>query len=273
MFDSHCHLTELEDVSVALTTSRAAGVGGWLSCATGLKSCHELVSLRASHRELRIALGLHPWNAAEDLAPIVALIEQSRPDALGECGLDCYPDPRLPPIERQREVFGVQLDMASELRLPLSVHCRRAYEPLMAMLAGRALRGSVHAFAGSYEQGRRLVELGWLLGVGGVVTHRGAERLRKVLKRFPLEVLLLETDCPSLPIEGVARNQGQPSQLLKVAGALAELRGCSLAEVCEMSRLNAEKLFGCREADRPGRPGRGAVEQASRGSRNEVSRS
>src|SRR5690606_21201728 len=146
-----------------------------------------------------------------------------------------------------------QLALAREFDLPVIVHARRAVDAVIASIrrignagpgAGRALRGVVHSRSGSRQQAEQLWELGFLLGVGGPVTHERAHRLRKLVARMPLEHLLLETDAPDQPDSDQRGERNEPARLRIVCEAVAQLRGVSPQEVAKTTTANAERLFG-----------------------------
>ncbi|HMA97640.1 MAG TPA: TatD family hydrolase, partial [Polyangiaceae bacterium] len=195
---------------------------------------------------LPISLGLHPWYVNEPWSEIAAVVLRERPTAVGECGLDGEDrDPNIPPLESQRSVFEQQLDLAEQLSLPVTVHSRKAVNDVVELAAHfPRVRGVLHAFSGSLEQIRPLLERGWMVGVGGAVTRPGARRIRKLATQVDLSMLLLETDAPAIGLEGVRPPLVRPHHLLAVARALAELRGLDTEEVASITDANARRMFG-----------------------------
>lgn len=193
-------------------------------------------------------LGIHPWYVdAHDASALDELKQrlQARDPrclGLGECGLD-----RLRgDLSQQREWFRAQAEIAEELCMPLVVHSVRTHDEVIAELnaarfSGRAL---IHGFSGSYEQGRKLVSRGCMLGVGGVVTHDRARKTRDAIARLPLESLMLETDAPDMSPEGIAQGENSPEHLPRVLASLAYLRGVSQADLAEQLGSNTRAFFG-----------------------------
>ncbi len=245
MFDSHCHLTDLPDPAGALREAVAAGVRSVLTCGYDVDANAAVRALHGAHPRLPWALGLHPWYAAQAVEPVLALLEQERPTAVGEIGLDLGPEPPPAPLALQVEVLEAQLDVAERLRLPVTLHQRRALGELLPVLRRfPRVRGSLHACGGSPEQVRPFLDLGYLVGIGGAVTRPGAARARRLARALPLDAILLETDAPAIGLEGIRPPAVRPAHLPRVLAALAELRGEPRDRVEEATDANAAALFG-----------------------------
>jgi TatD DNase family protein len=249
LFDTHCHLTDIEDPDAALAAAQAAGVGSLLTCGYHGESNQAVCELRQRHPGLPIALGLHPWFADEPVAPVLRVIERQRPVAVGEAGLDLWADPPPAARERQLEVLEAQLELATRLALPVTLHSRKAVAELLGVLRNHPeVRGALHAFSGSYEQARSFVDLGYFIGVGGAVTRGRAKRVRRCAAALPLDAILLETDAPAIGLDGVEPPHVRPAHLPRVAAALAELRGEHVEQIEQQTDANAIRLYGPRAA-------------------------
>ncbi len=247
MFDSHCHLTDLADPDGALGQAHALGVGGMLTCGYNHDSNVQVCALWERHPELPVALGLHPWFAEEDVAEVLSLIETRHPVAVGEAGLDFWEEPELAVRRRQVEILEAQLELAVRLDLPVTLHSRKAVSGLLPVLKNHSgLRGALHAYSGSYEQARAFVDLGFFIGVGGAVTRGRAKRVRRTAQQLPLDAIVLETDAPAIGMEGVEPPHVLPAHVVRVARALADLRGLELAEVERQTDANVRRLLGPR---------------------------
>jgi TatD DNase family protein len=245
MFDSHCHLTDIENPEEVLRQTTAAGVTGILCCGYHSASLALVVDFRRRFPNLPVAMGLHPWFANEKLEPILELIEQERPTAIGECGLEGVARANLPDFERQVRVFEAQLDAASRLGLSVTVHSRKAVNRVVDIaLAFPKVRGALHAYSGSFEQVSKLLERGWMIGIGGSITRESASRLRKLACQIPLPSILLETDAPAVGVQGILPPNVRPYHLRYVAVCVANLRGISVDELGQVSADNARRLFG-----------------------------
>lgn len=244
MFDSHCHPTDTDDAWDAIERAREAGVG-LLCCGYNAEANERVTELRDRRPSLPIALGLHPWFAGEPVEPVLALIERARPSAVGEIGLDLWAEVGEHTLGRQREVLEAQLALAARLQLPVTVHSRRAVPELLSVARNHPrVRGSLHAYSGSFEQLLPFLKLGWFVGVGGAVTRPRAHRVRRCASQVPLDRIVLETDSPAIGMEGLEPHQVRPVHVRRVAESLALLRGVELECIVEQTDSNARELFG-----------------------------
>lgn len=252
MFDSHCHVTDIEQPRAVVQQALSSGVQALLTCGYHAESNAAVLALAATYDRLPFALGLHPWYADEPVEPVLALIERSAPTAIGEAGLDLWPGPSMPALSRQVLVLEAQLDLAERLNLPVTLHSRKAVPELLAVLGNHPrVRGALHAFSGSYEQARPFLDRGWYVGLGGAVTRPRARRLRRLAQALPLDRILLETDAPAIGLEGIEPPHVRPAHLPKVLQAIAELRQMAPEELEAHTDANAERLFGPQLRIRP----------------------
>lgn len=253
LIDSHCHLDAPEfdpDRAEVIARARAAGVRAQVLPAVSAASWPGLRDVCASAPGLYPAYGLHPMyldaHRDEHLQQLRAWIERERPVAVGECGLDFFVDGLDP--ERQQFMFDSQLRLARDFDLPLIVHARRAVDQVLASIRRFApLRGVVHSFSGSEDQAKRLVDAGFLLGLGGPVTYERAQRLRRIAASLPLQALLLESDAPDQPDAEIRGQRNEPARLPVVCATIAALRGISAESLAEATARNALRLFGLPE--------------------------
>lgn len=250
VFDSHSHIDAPEfdrDRDEVIRRAQAAGVREQLVPAIACASWPKLKSICDAWPGLFPAYGLHPMfldqHRPEHLESLQRWIERERPNAVGECGLDFFVE-GLDAVA-QRMYFRRQLEIARDFDLPVVVHARRAVEEVIATIrsVGR-LRGVIHSYPGSEEQARQLFDLGFLLGIGGPVTHERARRLRGIVGNAPVESLLLETDSPDQP-DALHRGQrNEPALIVNVLETVASLRRTDPASLAEATRQNAQRLFG-----------------------------
>jgi len=191
------------------------------------------------------ALGLHPWAAGDGLDPadLAKALRDCGAVAVGEIGLDSKVDV---PAEVQEAVLAGQLRLARELDLPVILHCRGAYHRLIPIMEGfgGSLRGVFHAFSRGPQLAARLLELGLYLGVGGAATRPRARRIRRSLPKIPRDRLLLETDSPSMGVEGVPAGESEPAHVRVVCLAAAGILGMEPEKLAETTWRNADELFG-----------------------------
>jgi TatD DNase family protein len=188
---------------------------------------------------------LHPWFVSEALEPTLDLISAGHLTAVGEVGLDLWGDVDAEALNRQRRVLDAQLHLATRLGLPVTLHSRRAAQPLLEVVKNHGgLRGALHAYSGSFEQLAPFLKLGFFLGVGGAVTRSRARRVRDCAARAPLDQILLETDAPAIGMDGLEPAAVRPEHVVRVAQSVAAVRHVDLSTVVEQTDRNAERLYG-----------------------------
>ncbi len=167
--------------------------------------------------------------------------------AIGETGLDYHRimTNELGIMERQKEVFKKQIELAIDLKLPLIIHCRNAHKDVLNILKTEKLKaklnGVIHSFSGNYKQARQYREIGFKIAFNGIITF--SRDYDKVILDTPLEDILLETDCPYLTPVPYRGKRNEPLYIIEVAKKLAEIKGVSLDEVAEQTTKNAKEIF------------------------------
>lgn len=255
LIDSHAHLTTRAydaDRSAVLERCKEQGLVrlveiGAVQSFEGNRAAQQLAE---AHDMIYFTLGLHPHDAkdfTEEQFRALMEIAASHPKAvgIGETGLDYYYNHS--PRDRQREVFARHIQAARELKKPLVIHDRDAHAEVMEILeaeGGFDVPGEFHCFSGDWELARRVVERGWYVALGGVVTFKTAHDLHDVARRIPLEYLLLETDSPFLTPVPYRGKRNEPWYVRHIAKRIAELRSIPLERVIEASGANAVTLFG-----------------------------
>ena len=231
LFDSHCHLDLpelLPDLELHLASAKAVGVDDFLVPAVQSSAWLPLLALKQRYG-FYIALGVHPWWASESeleaLSQLEALASLPEVSAIGEIGLDFALDEQS--FALQRQCFEAQLQLAGKQKKPVILHHRKSQNELLQVIKQQQFSqgGILHAFSGSFAQGKAFIDIGFKLGIGGTITYERAEKTRKAVKQFPLEALVLETDAPSMPLHGFQGQINTPAQLPLVLTELAELRG------------------------------------------------
>jgi len=193
-------------------------------------------------------LGLHPCDVKEnfktELKAIKEAITTHKIVAIGEIGIDLYWDKTTLGI--QREAFLTQIAWAKELNLPIVIHCRDAFNEVYELLLSvrdEKLRGIFHCFSGTKEQADLMVDMGFYLGIGGVVTYKNAG-LDKVVEQLDLKNIVLETDSPYLTPVPFRGKPNESSYLIYIAQKVAEIKGVSIEEVAEITTKNSMIVFG-----------------------------
>ncbi|MDX2175052.1 MAG: YchF/TatD family DNA exonuclease [Candidatus Sumerlaeia bacterium] len=250
-FDTHAHLQDEKferDLDRVLDRARAAGVTRILTLGDNLLNSRKAVSLARKTPEVLAAVGVHPHAAAEYTpeteSELQLLAECERVVCIGEIGLD-YHHHHFG-HDKQREVFRRQLALARQHRLPVSMHCRDAYADLLEDLEaerGQEIGGVCHCFSGTTQDARALVEMGFVLGVGGTCTYNRAEDLRESLAAVGIHHLILETDSPYLSPQAKRGRRNEPANLPITARTLSEMLGESYRDVERITNYNAERAF------------------------------
>lgn len=248
-FDTHCHLQDSRfgaELGSVLGRAHEHGVTHMVCCGTREDDWGRVLDLSRRHAAILPMLGLHPWYAHEAQPGWLERLEvllKNNPAGLGECGLDSALENPDRPL--QEAVFRSQLRLAVELNRPLSIHCRRAWEPLatLAREEGLPLAGAViHAFSGSAEVARKLQALGFHLSfacsLANPANNRGAKAARVVAE----DRLLFETDAPDM--SPIPSTLNEPANIHLVAEAAARLRGTDLESAAALAYRNSQRIFG-----------------------------
>lgn len=191
--------------------------------------------------------GLHPCDVKENYEEVLDEICESMAErdiyAIGEIGIDLYWDKST--LAYQQAAFREQIRWAKDMELPIVVHCREAFDEVFEVLESEKdedLKGILHCFTGDLEQAKRAIELGFYLGIGGVVTYKKAG-LDEVLKQIPLKNLVLETDSPYLAPVPYRGKPNESSYLVYIAQKLAELYETSVEEIAAVTTENSVRIF------------------------------
>lgn len=192
-------------------------------------------------------MGLHPCSVnekyEEELSFIEKYIDDKRVVAIGEIGIDLYWDKTF--LEEQKKVFRLQINWAKARKLPIVIHCREAFEEIYEILLeekDELLRGIFHCFSGTEEQAKKIIDLGFYLGIGGVLTYKNSG-LAEAIKNIDLKHIVLETDAPYLSPVPHRGKPNESSYLLHIAEKLSDVKNCSLEEVANFTSENAIKIF------------------------------
>lgn len=250
MIDSHCHIdfrefdNNREDV---LREAQQAGVHTIVNVGADVATSRNAVELARKYELVYAAVGVHPHDAKSldeaALKEIKRLAQQPRVVAIGEIGLDYYRDMSPRPV--QKTAFHKQMQLAVELKLPVVIHTREAFDPTCLIVAEYAelIPGGVfHCFPGDVDEAYRVIEMGFVVGIGGVVTY-DKSRMARVAAKIPLEKMILETDAPYLTPVPYRGKTNRPAYVRFVCDKIAELRGIPAAEVERVTDLTCRKLF------------------------------
>jgi TatD DNase family protein len=251
MIDSHCHLTDPrlgEQLDLVLQRAREAGVDRMITIGTDIDDALKCVELCRSLDHVRCAIGVHPNHCGhvreEDLPRLREIQFDPSVLALGEMGLDYHH--HFAPVERQRDVFEFQLQLAGELNRAVVIHCREATDDCLAIMRGFAGVPAVfHCFTGTPDEARKILDAGYLLGFTGAVTFKKNDELRDACALVPRDRLLIETDAPYLTPEPVRKQKtNEPAFVAHVATVVAQVKKLSVEELDRITTENVRRLFG-----------------------------
>lgn len=192
-------------------------------------------------------MGLHPTSVKEDFGDQLEIVrewlQKEKFYAIGEMGIDLYWDKTF--FRGQQEAFRYQAALALEFDLPLVIHARNSFDEIFTLLDEiyqPGLHGVFHCFTGDYEQAKHVMEMGFLLGIGGVLTYRNSN-LVDAIRQIPIENLLLETDAPFLAPVPYRGKRNESAYIAEIAQKIAEIKEITLEEVAGITTNNASRLF------------------------------
>ena len=251
MIDTHCHLYLKEfdaDLKEVLNRAIDAGVSHFFLPAIDMSHTPDMDRLEGNHKGVCIAMaGLHPCsvneNYREEIAHIKHKLSQRKYCAIGETGLDFYWDKTF--INEQYQALEVQISIALEYDLPLILHTRNATQETIDIInkyKGSGLTGIFHCFGGTLAEARQIIDLGFFIGIGGVLTYKNSG-LAEVLSEIDMQHIVLETDSPYLAPIPFRGKRNESSYLKYVAEKLALIKNMSVEEVEKITDTNAKKIF------------------------------
>lgn len=251
IIDTHAHLYSEEfqvDIDLVMDRAQKAGVSKMYLPAIDSSETESMLALEQRFPGVCIAMmGLHPCyvkeNVTAELAHVKSWLVKRDFVAIGEIGLDFYWDKTF--TNQQYEAFDIQMQWALELNRPIVIHTRNAMQETINRVkpfAQKGLKGIFHCFSGSAESAKQIIDLGFLLGIGGVITYKNAG-LPEVLENVSLEHMVLETDAPYLTPVPFRGKRNESSYLSCIITKLAEVKGISEEEVARITTLNAEMIF------------------------------
>ena len=255
LIDSHAHVDVSDfdaDRDAMLDRARAAGVGTLLAIGNGpeIEKLGAAVPYAEAHDWIYAAAGIHPHEArhASDAhyAELERLSRNPRLIAWGEIGLDYHYDHS--PRDVQANVFRHQLGQARAQKKPVIIHCREAMPDCLTILdqywRSSNLGGIFHCFAGTLEEARRAMDMGFLISFAGNVTYPKAQNLRDVAREIPLDRLLVETDSPFLAPQPFRGRRNEPANVAEVARTIGNVRDLPAEEVADITSANFRRFFG-----------------------------
>lgn len=247
MIDTHCHLNieEFEDdYKDVIKRAKDHGVKQMIVIGIDPISNQKAIEIAESYDFIYATVGIHP-GVVDDfgLDGLKALLRHEKVVALGEIGLDFYwKDDNK---NRQIEIFKKQLDMAVSLGLPVVIHTRNSFSETYEIVKpyqGK-IKGVFHCFSSNLEDAKKAVDLGFYVGIDGPVTFKNAKDIKEIAKEIALESILIETDSPYLSPHPFRGKRNEPSRLIHIAKAIADIKHISVDKVIKQTSINAKHLF------------------------------
>ena len=272
LIDTHAHINFSSfDKDREQVIQKCLSNNLWMiNVGTNLKTSEEVINIAQKYTQgIYASIGLHPINLDTGLVKIkfdenegkhlekefdyerykkLALhsFSKGRVVAIGEIGLDYYWKPKTTGrkqrfFQLQKDLLLEQLELAKELNLPVIFHCRMAHEDLLEILKSqKGIKGVVHCFTGTWEQAQKYMDLGLYLGFNGIIFKLD---LNGIIKKTPLERILIETDCPYLVPPNFPEQRNSPLGVKYVVQRIAEIKGIDLETVSKITTQNAKTLF------------------------------
>lgn len=251
IFDTHAHYDDEafnDDRQELLNSLEEAGIGAVVNVGASIQSTKNTLELIKQYPFIYGAVGVHPSETEElneDLLNWLAHVAcQEKVVAIGEIGLDYYWNEPKPEI--QKHWFVRQLDVARQVKLPVVIHSRDAAKDTLDIMKAekvQELGGVIHCFSYSVEMAREYLNMGFYLGIGGVVTFNNAKKLKEVVEYMPLDRIVLETDCPYLSPVPLRGKRNSSLNLPHVVTVISQLKGVSEEAVLEAAWENAKALY------------------------------
>jgi TatD DNase family protein len=251
LIDSHAHLEMPEfekDLEAVIRRAKESGVEYIFTVGTEKKDWKRALEIADSHPSIYAILGVHPHNAKEidhqTYPTLRDLCRNGKVKAYGEIGLDFFRN--LSPRDLQLKRFREQIGVAKELGLPVVIHDREAHRETLEILKSEKAEesgGIIHCFSGDYEMAKACIDMGFRISIPGSITFNNAGALREIVKRIPLESLLVETDAPFLAPVPFRGKRNEPSYVRYTAQRVAEVKNISFEEVAEVTTENALRAY------------------------------
>ena len=250
--DTHTHLYSEEfdlDREEMIRRAIDAGVSRFFIPAIDSTCTASMYDLEKKHPStVFLMMGLHPTyvkeNYLEELRHVEEELEKRKFVAIGEIGIDLYWDKTH--LKEQQEAFRKQIQLAKKYKLPIVIHCRDAFDEVFEVLEQEKsddLFGIFHCFTGTHQQALQAISFNMKLGIGGVVTFKNG-KIDQFLKEINLKHIVLETDSPYLAPIPYRGKRNESSYLVNVADKLAQIYGCSMTEIAEITTANSKAVFG-----------------------------
>lgn len=263
LIDTHAHLELFEDLEEVLARAKEEGVSKIITIGTSLETSRRAIRIAEyySKADLKIyaACGIHPNDGAEEvenlgLAKVIKNLQEvakssNKVVGIGECGLDYFDKTTGAEKKFQRKLFGEQIKLAGNLKLPLIVHCRNGWEEIFEPLTINHkqltnLSGVFHSFTGGISEVKKATSLGFYVSFSGIVTFKSAKNIAEAAKQVSVDRILVETDSPFLAPEPIRGSQNEPKCVRIIGQFLAKQLKLPIGKIEKLTTNNASNCFG-----------------------------
>lgn len=255
IFDTHAHYDDEKfdsDREDLLASMKEHGIGTIVDVGSNMETSAWIVEAVKRYPMMYGAVGVHPSDTGKmtekDIDTLKQYSTMDKIVAIGEIGLDYYWDE--PERKIQQKFFEAQMDLAREVKLPMIIHSRDAAQDTKDMMKNahaEDIGGVIHCFSYSKEMAREFLNMGFYIGIGGVVTFKNAKTLKEVTAYAPLDRIVLETDCPYLAPEPNRGKRNSSLNLNYVAEAISQIKGIDKEELIAVTEENARRLYRMKE--------------------------
>jgi len=249
LIDSHCHLDDDRfdlDRDAVVASANSLNIAKIIIPATTANRWAKVKQVAGEYEGVYPSYGLHPMfveqHQANHIRELDEWLDREKPVAVGECGLDFFNS--RTDEKWQKQLFNEQLQLAVNHQLPVIVHARKAMDEVISLLRKNTpVGGVIHSFAGSLQQARQIIDLGFKLGIAATVGFERAKKLRSVVASVPDYGLLLESDAPDQPGAAHRGERNEPAYIVEHLKTIATLRNIANAELTEVLQRNSYQVF------------------------------
>jgi TatD DNase family protein len=248
--DTHAHIYSeefVEDLDIMIHNAHLQGITDIYMPNIDSSSLDNMLKIQDDHSNCHAMVGLHPCYVKEnykyELKTMEKYLNEHKFCAVGEIGIDLYWDKTF--ALEQEEVFQIQIEIAKNSNLPIIIHSRESLDKTIntvKRLQDGRLNGIFHCFNGSLDQAKQIIDLGFYMGIGGVITYKNAG-VAEVIAQVDLTHLVLETDAPYLSPVPYRGKRNEPSYIKTIAHKLAEIKQSDMSEIASVTTINAKNIF------------------------------
>lgn len=246
LIDSHVHIFNeyYNDIKNVIKNSKKSGIKKIINCSVNIETAKEIINLEKDNKGyLYSAIGIHPHYVKKytynDILALKKMLENEKVIAIGEIGLDYHYNKNK---KKQKKLFKIQLTLAKKYKLPVIIHSRDSIIDVYKILKKYKLKGIIHCFSGNREEAIKFINIGFILGVGGIITFK-KNSLKEVIKDIDLEYIVIETDSPYLTPEPYRKNINEPKYINEIVKKISVLKRTDINKVINNTYNNLCRIF------------------------------